>query len=286
MSMMDQASNLRLLAESKNNQEDKRLRQETIIVTSGKGGVGKSSLSLILAYALARLNKRVLLVDANLQNPNLHILTNTDSQQPLRSWLDEQVPIEKSAIVELGDGLDLLPNNAMAAERRYYVQEDGAVFMDLLRPLAGEYEFVILDTQTGLNQWNLNLIARSDLSLVVSISDPTSVIDTYMLIKAALPHISQPNFQLVVNQVIGEQTGLEAHQNLNLALEHFMNYQVELLSMVPFDQEVVKAGFEQRPVWEVTKSSRALCQAEKMARMITDFKKEKSRLMSIREASL
>ncbi|GAB4364628.1 MAG: hypothetical protein Kow0042_03360 [Calditrichia bacterium] len=271
--MNDQATNLRLLAAYQQPlRSEMGTPYQTIMVTGGKGGVGKSSLSLYLSYELARAGERVLLVDSNLQNPNLHILTNCDPAYPVCYWLKENAVFEESALISLGDNLDLIGNKAVDKNHQSYYQEDGLLYLELLQPLASRYDYVVLDTQTGLSRWNLTLLMNADLCLLVTVSDPTSIIDTYTVIKAALPHLNEPNFRLIVNQVIDTKVGSEAHMNLNAALNHFLNYEVELLSLIPFDLDLMKAAVEQKPLWQMVRNSRMLKQVRKVAETLQRMK--------------
>lgn len=275
--LSDQATSLRFLADQQRDEEtgSRKNRRQMIIVTGGKGGVGKSFVSLHLSQALASTGKKVLLVDSNMRNPSLHILTNTDPVFPLRYWMEEARSVEQSGFIEISRNLDLLPNTPPDRQRKNRFPEDANMFLELLNPLAGGYDFLILDTETGLNTWNLSLILQAELTVLVSISDPTSVIDTYTFIKASFPHLSQPHFTLVINQVIEEKSGFEAYTNLNQALNHFLEYRIELLSLIPFDLKVKRAGLAQEPLWQFSGNSKVLQSIRQMAGRILRLQENK-----------
>ena len=275
--LKDQATNLRFLADRQRDDGERYRRnsQQMVIVTGGKGGVGKSFVSLHLSHALAGTGKKVLLVDSNLRNPSLHILTNTDPLFPLNYWIEEAIPIERTGLIEIGQNLDFLPNIPPHRHRKNRFREDANMFLELLEPLCGEYDYLILDTETGLNTWNLSLILQAGLTVLVSISDPTSVIDTYTFIKASFPHLRKPHFALVVNQVIEEKSGFEAYTNLNQALNNFLDYRIELLSLIPFDLKVKRAGLAQQPLWQFSKNSKVLPSIQKMAERIFQMQENK-----------
>ncbi|MFZ0391266.1 MAG: P-loop NTPase [Calditrichia bacterium] len=268
----DQASSLRLLTGSRQRKADSHpnhFPQQMMLVVSGKGGVGKSFFSLHLAQALSARQERVLLVDSNLMSPNLHVLTNKDPRYPLHHFLQHGRPFGKEALVPLQENLDLLGNHAAGSSEPHIA--NAPYFVELLQPLATRYDYVVMDTQTGLNEWNLSLLQYADLSLLMSITDPTSVIDTYTFIKASLPYLATPRFQLVVNQVIGESSGLEAHNNLNAALSHFLNYRVDLLGMLPLDMEIKRSAVEQKPLWDVSRNSPVIRTIQEMAKTVRNL---------------
>ncbi len=274
--MKDQATNLRILAGEQQLRMSGfgRTWQKVIMVLSGKGGVGKSFFSLHLARALAGPDNRILLVDGNMQSPNLHVLTNVDPAYPISYWMDEAQPMDERAVTPLCENLDLLANSAPAQNFRYNISDSANTFLELLEPLAADYSYIVLDSQTGLNQWNLSLLQQADLGLLVSITDPTSVIDSYTFIKASLPYLIDPDFRLVVNQVIGDKSGPETHQNLNLALQHFLGFEIDLLGVIPFDMEVKRSGMEQKPLWEFSRQAEAWAAVKRIATAIHSPKKE------------
>jgi flagellar biosynthesis protein FlhG len=257
LSLTDQASNLRSLV--KGSRLDLLNRKSHIIaVTSGKGGVGKSFLALHLAHALASAAANVLIVDANLKNPALHTLTNCDPVYPIHYWLTENLAVNEKALIHLNQNIDLLGNNNTFDFKNSFLQENGHIFLELLKPLALKYVYIILDLETGLNQWNLSLLSEADLCLLVTITDPTSVIDTYMMLKATHSYFSSSKYGLIVNQILKQENGVEAHKNLNLALNHFLNFQIELLSLIPFEMDVRKSVREQKTLWEINPNSKVI----------------------------
>jgi flagellar biosynthesis protein FlhG len=258
--MKDQASSLRNLVKGnqrKLDQIDKNGKNCMIVVTSGKGGVGKSFLALNLAYAFSSLKSTVLLIDANLHNPGLHILTNTDLSYPLHYWLTESLPVENKALLSLNDKLDFLGNSISSQKKKQYLQINAHLFMELIMPLTSNYDYIIFDLQTGLSQWNLALLMQADVCFMLTISDPTSIIDTYTMIKATTEFLPASNYRLTVNQVLRHEIGKEAHQNLNLALKHFLNLEIELAALIPFETQVRDSFKQQKPLWEIHQNSNA-----------------------------
>ncbi len=290
MRVIDQATNLRDLARERQNQwmPGASMSPQMIVVASGKGGVGKSFFSLHLAQSLSAAGDRVLLVDGNLHNPGLHILTNTDPAFPINYWISKAQVVEENALIPLCDNLDLVANNAPVRESTPYPGDFTDLLIELLAPLTAGYRYVIWDTQTGLTPRNLTLLRQADLTILLSITDPTSIIDTYTFIKAAMPYLPEPQFRLVINQFVGQKTGMEAYRNLNLALQHFLEYQIDLLGLIPFDMEVKRASLEQKPLWKFARRSSALRQIRKISSVLHPVRPdEKINQSSIyREASL
>jgi len=288
--VIDQATNLRDLARERQNQWTlgASIPPRMLVVASGKGGVGKSFFSLHLAQSLSASGEKVLLVDGNLHNPGLHILTNTDPAFPINYWISKAQVVEENALIRLCENLDLVANNAPLSESSPYPGDFTDLLIELLAPLTAGYSYVIWDTQTGLTPRNLALLRQADITILLSITDPTSIIDTYTFIKAAMPYLSEPQFRLVINQFVGQKTGMEAYQNLNLALKHFLEYQIDLLGLIPFDMEVKRASLEQKPLWKFTRRSSALREIQKISSMLQSHKQKENLNNSLifREANL
>ncbi len=284
MIMNDQARNLRILRDERQHRFHSLVNSDhqRIMVVSGKGGVGKSFFSLHLAQSLANQGERVLLVDSNLQSPNLHLLTNIDSEFPVHYWLAENLPIQEKAVFNLYKNLDVLSNTTSNLPNFEYLA-NGELFLELLAPLASKYSFVVMDTHTSLSEWNVSLLRYASLGLLLSISEPTSVIDTYTYIKASLPYLQPPNLQLIINQVIEKQNGIEAHHKLNQALHNFLNFQIHLLGLVPFDMDVKRSGMEQKPIWELSRHSVALWEIHKIAQSVRSLIQQKNKENQIKQ---
>ncbi len=249
--MMDQASQLRELA---------RQRQvaspwgtagaRMILIASAKGGVGKSFFTLALGERLAARGLQVLLVDANLRNPSLHVLSNISPEFTLNQLLSIGKSDRLGQLPELLPGLHLFPNEGNAANLYSGAADNGGFFIEELQPLGKIYDVILLDTQTGLNTWNLTLIQAVQRVYLITIPDPTAIIDTYLFLKAVQPFADLNRFELVVNQTLTEKGGEEAHEKLNAALKHFLNHGLPLGASIPFDLSVRNCLNDQVFPWQ------------------------------------
>ncbi|RMF61608.1 MAG: hypothetical protein D6748_01270 [Calditrichaeota bacterium] len=115
---------------------------------------------------------------------------------------------------------------------------------------ASDYEFVIIDTHTGLSEWNVGIMQASKIIYIITVEEPTSIIDTYGFLKASRLFLPVEKFQLIINQVRNPNQGKEAHQKLNQALEHFQKFSIALAGVVEFDEQLREAIQQQTPLWE------------------------------------
>jgi len=240
-----------------------------ILVMSGVVGVGKSFISLNLAYALARLNENVLLVDLDFQNPTLHLNTNQIPDFPINYWVKKNRIIENKAVIPIYHNLDLLANVVDEFGDQNLAIPEVDQFFRLLGPLTKEYGFVVFDTHTGLNELNLDLLQASDCVIFVSSTDPTSIIDTYTIIKASYPYLSRSDIRLILNQVFEKNASNEAHHNLNYALNNFLDCEINLLGAIPLDDSVKCAKIEKKPHWFISNNSKVLKEIQKIAEILS-----------------
>ncbi len=250
--MMDQASQLRKLARQypAHSATGAGAGARMVLVASGKGGVGKSFFTLVLGEVLATQGLQVLLVDANLRNPSLHIFSNVNPEFTVNQLLTIGKPDHMGAFIELQPGLHLFPNEGNAATVYSGTADNSSFLLEELQPLRQLYDVILFDSQTGLNTWNLALIQAVHQVFLVTVPDPTAIIDTYLFLKAIQPYMSLDVFALVLNQTITEKGGEEAHEKLNAALKHFLDSTVPLAANIPFDLSVRGCVSSQAFPWQ------------------------------------
>lgn len=241
---------------------------QKILVMSASLGIGKSFISLHLAQSLAEMGKKVLLVDLNLRRPVLHHYTPDRLDYPIRYWLEKGEVISRKALIPVYRNLDLLGNCFGDGKKPKREQQNVDLFLDLFRPVSLGYDYIVFDTQTGLNELNLSLLQDSDRILVVSSTDPVSIIDTYTLIKASHPFLMDSVIQLIINLAVDATGSEEAHQSLNYALQSFLNYEISLLGVIPVDDRVRISATHRKPLWQFSTYSQAMQEVVMMSKKL------------------
>ena len=197
-----------------------RNEAKQIIIISSRLGMGKSTLSLYLARILAQDGDRVLLLDMDPVNSSLSHLVN-----------------DGAALASISENLDFLSNLA-CNEISHSPSPDITGFLKATRTELSPYNFMIIDTQTGLNERNLSLLQDADTAILITTPDATSIFETYSLIKAANSYLTTKKLYLVINKVIDTQASKKAHQELNFALDYFLNSEILLLGMIHDDNSL------------------------------------------------
>jgi flagellar biosynthesis protein FlhG len=230
-------------------QEQPEIRRRKIVLASGKGGVGKSVVSILLGKALSDNGKKVLIVDANPYSPALHILTNTNNDLTVRDLLENSNEAQFIEFPAIAENLHILPGVAPTCQETYAGSTNAAYFLEALAPFTANYDYIIFDTITGFDDWNATLFEFANDIFLVTLTEPTSIIESYTFMKSVLNYFSGENFWLLINQTLMLQNGHDAHEKLNLALQHFISYKIPLLGAVPFDYDLKSEVDNQSEFW-------------------------------------
>ena len=247
---IDQASKLRDIATRlKKNRKQSRKKNKTrrIAVTSGKGGVGKSSFSLNLAIALTKLKKKVLLIDADISLGNLDILLGITPEFLLRDVIEGKIPLRKLLIQE-SNGLSIMPASSGDLEILKNSDETKQKIEKDLELLELEYDFILIDTGAGIGDEVIDFSLNSDEVIVVTTAEPTAFTDAYALIKVLTAKSkSKPDLNLLVNMVSVQTEAEQVYEKIEMVTNHFLQTEIKFLGYIVRDQTVSKAIIQQQP---------------------------------------
>jgi flagellar biosynthesis protein FlhG len=271
---LDQAAALRELMRPTPRQPLRRTR--VIAVASGKGGVGKTSLTVNLAIALAREGKRAVVLDGDLGLANVDVLLGVHPRYTLehvvsgqRSLGEVMVPAPGGIWVVPGaSGLEALAD--LSEEQRQYL-------ISSLAELDGRVDVLLIDTAAGVSREVSAFLEAAPEVIVVTTPEPTAITDAYALVKVASSSRPDrrrdgeggPTFRLVVNQAndVGEAVGVA--RKLQTVARQFLNVELESLGYVPTDRSVPRSTRGQVPLLVAYPSSPAALRVVDLARRLT-----------------
>lgn len=244
---MDQAEKLRKMVKQ---QGTPRRTARVITVTSGKGGVGKSSIAVNLAISLSRLGKRVIILDADFGLANVEVMLGIRPQYNLadlmfrgKTLTDIITPgSENIGFISGGSGIQELTN----------LTRDQIVYLiQKLVELDERADVIIIDTGAGIADSVLEFVAASSEVLLIATPEPTSITDAYALLKT-LNRKSDFSLQdtvikMVANRVDTYEEGKELYDKLSLVVNRFLSLKLEFLGALPQDSIVSKAVMKQKP---------------------------------------
>jgi flagellar biosynthesis protein FlhG len=272
----DQASNLREFAPEARDKPSVPPRLRCIAVGSGKGGVGKTVLSVGLACCLARLRYRVLILDADLGLANVDLQIGVEPQFTLQDVVHGSCTIEE-AVVSVPDGPDVLAAASGAPE---LVDMGGArrqMLADDLVRFAGRYDFLIVDVGAGIGAGVTTFLGAAPEVLVVVANEPTAIMDAYALIKVLRQGANPPSLMLVINMVQSLDEGERLASRLNAIIKKFLTIELPVAGIVVYDAVVGDCIRARQPLIRYAGlSAPAKCIDELTRFMISDLGRARS----------
>ena len=249
-------------------------RIPVISIASGKGGVGKTNTSVNLAIALARHNRRAILLDADIGLANADVRCGLMPKARLESAVDENFSLEDLAIDAPG-GFRLIPGSVGIGRVGELDEAERSVLLSRLNDLHASNDVIMIDTSAGLGPSVTAFIDASDACLIVATPEPTSIADAYALIKVLVtrqhedPNAKVPTLALIVNQAMNEKEANTVHARISGVCDRFLGYPLPMIGYVRKDKKVVKAIKARSPYMvEAPKSNASRDMAELAASMI------------------
>jgi len=224
-----------------------RSRVRTLVIASGRGGVGKSNLAVNLAVALGERGARVVLVDGDLAQASLDLLLGVHPRWDLSHVLAGEKTLDE-VVVRGPHNVTLVPgaSTAPVTELDDYRRE---LLLRSLGTADESADLLIVDTGSGVDRETLELCRAAHELLVVATPEMTSFSDAYGLVKTLQKEGALARApRLVVNLATTEEEAEDAVNRMQLFARHFLRLQVDVLGTVPFDAAVTRAVHAQEPV--------------------------------------
>lgn len=260
--MVDQAQRLREISvcrKGDNCSAAKRRAFRTIVVSSGKGGVGKSNLVVNLALSLTQLGQRVIIFDADLGMANVDILLDMEPLYTL--WDVVKGTRDLRDIMLVGPAnLKVIPGASGFQELANMDSQQRNRLIERITWLEGEADILLIDTGTGLSRNVLSFIAAADELVVITTPEPTAVTDAYGVIKVVAGRRLHSKVFLVVNQIREMAEGDKIGRRITGVCRQFLQLNLQYLGGIYYDPLVIKAVKKRRPfVLSYPRSRAAWC---------------------------
>ncbi len=226
-----------------------------ITITSGKGGVGKTSISLNLALELASANQRVCLFDADLGLANINILTGIQPENDLESVIDGTLELSE-IVIKNYQGIDIIPGSSGVERMADLTREEAKRLIRSFLGL-GEYDYFIFDTSAGISSQVISFCMASHEILLVVTPEPTSLTDAYALLKVLSRKRYTSTVNVVVNQVKQANNAKLAYGQLRDTVNRFLSIKLSPLGIVARDKHVPMAVIAQTPFLKLFPDSTA-----------------------------
>lgn len=220
---------------------------QVIAVTSGKGGVGKTSVSVNLAVTMAMSGKKVMLLDGDLGLANVDVMLGLQPKYNLADVIEGKCSLEDTLLKGPGDLL-VVPASSGKRHMAALTQAQNAGLVHAFSELHRSLDVLIVDTAAGIADSVITFSQASQEVIVVVCGDPASLTDAYALIKVLNRDHGVERIQVLANKVHNAIEAREIYENLRRVAERFLDVTLNLMGAVPQDEWLKRAVRRQKAV--------------------------------------
>ncbi|HUX92250.1 MAG TPA: AAA family ATPase [Ignavibacteriaceae bacterium] len=225
--------------ESLKNNEALRYSSKIVAFTSGKGGTGKTFISVSLAYAISRLNKKVLFIDLDSNLSNANIMLNVVASKTLYDFFTGRSLLHE-LITKYEPNLHFIFGDSGKSDYPKPKAEFVGQLFNQIRALQNDYDIVLLDTGAGAGEDVISVLLNADKNILVTTPEPTAVMDAYVIIKFLSSRNYSGEKMVIINKCVDRNDGEVTFNNLSLAANHFLKEKIDLLGEIKYDNTISK----------------------------------------------
>lgn len=254
--MVDQAARLRQLVDKSEYEVQTAAVPDTpslsalgprvIAVTSGKGGVGKTNITVNLAIALGQAGQRVMVIDADLGMANVDVVLGSMSKKHLLNLLERDTEL-RDVLIDGPYGVRYISGGSGIEKAADFTYEERQRLMQKLTACGQMADIILIDTGAGLGKNVMDFILAADEVLLVTTPEPTALTDAYAVLKAYSMYAANKNIKLLVNRVYDEAESREVVAKLQQTSTRFLNMPIDCIGYVFEDSAVMKSVRQQQP---------------------------------------
>lgn len=253
-------------------QQGNKKNTEIIAITSGKGGVGKSSISANLSYTLCKMGYKVAVFDADIGLANLDLIFGVKAHKTILNVLKGECEL-KDIIIPIENGLYLIPGDS-GDEIFNYISEDSVSRLVGESEILSDLDYLIIDTGAGIGGITQKFLESSDTLIVITMPDPSAITDAYAAIKVNAKTRSQ--IYMILNMVKTAKEAENVYLKMKqIAYKNIENLSLELLGYVPLSSGVSSATRGRTLFSRVDPGDVASLQLKGIARKILQKREQK-----------
>lgn len=222
---------------------------QVIAVTSGKGGVGKTTVAVNLSLALARLGRRVVLLDASLGLGNIVTQLGLLPRYTLTDLIEGRCELS-DILVEGPGGVRIVPSASGVQDMLNLSPAQHVGLVQAFSEISANLDVLVIDTATGIGDSVVSFVRAAQEVLVVVCDEPTSITDAYALIKLLNRDYGVKRFRILANMEHNPQEGECIFAKLTKITEHFLDVTLQYVGGIPYDEYVRNAAQTRRAVYE------------------------------------
>jgi len=236
-------------------------------ITSGKGGVGKTAVVANLAVLLARMGKRVLILDADLGLANIDVVFGLAPSHNLNHFFTGEQGLE-SILVDGPEGIKILPAGSGVQRFTRLDSQQKMRLLEALDSMNNDFDFVLIDTEAGISENVTYFNTAAQEILVVTTPEPTAITDAYALMKLLSNQYHEKHFNLIVNFIKNEDEALDVYRKLTMVANRYLDISIDYIGSIPRDKLMVDAIRKQQTLVQLFPDSRTSHAFEALARTV------------------
>lgn len=265
---MDQASQLRNIIKAGSVNKQQRPLARVITVTSGKGGVGKSNTAINLALQFKKMGQRVIILDADFGLANIEIMFGAVPKHNLSDLIYQGKNIKE--IITWGPGdIGFISGGSGIAGLSNLSRDYLVYIIQNLAELDAIADVIIIDTGAGISDAVLEFLVASGEILLITTPEPTSITDSYSLLKALNRHDrfvkEYSKVKMIANKVENKEEGQMLFNKLNAVVSRYLKLPIDYLGAIPSDNMLSKAVMQQTPVSLASPNAKSALAYEEIA---------------------
>ncbi|MBF7731517.1 MinD/ParA family protein [Pseudomonas sp. N040] len=243
---------------------------QVIAVTSGKGGVGKTNVSVNLSIALAELGRRVMLLDADFALANVDVLLGLAAKRNLEDVINGDCELA-DVLLEGPGGIRIVPAASGAKVMVKLSSAQHAGLIQAFSDLSASLDVLVIDTADGIGEGVVSFVRAAQEAIVVVCDEPTSIADAYALIKLLNRDYGMNRFRVLANMAYAPQEGRNLFAKLTRITDRYLDVSLHYLGAIPHDECVRKAVQKQRAVYEAFPRSKSALAFKAIARKVDSW---------------
>lgn len=240
---------------------------QVIAVTGGKGGVGKTSVSINLSVALAGKGRRVALLDADLGLANIDVLLGLSAKRNLEDVLAGECDLRDVLLTGPG-GIRIIPASSGTQRMSQLSAHEHAGLIHAFSEISDQIDVLVIDTAAGISDSVVSFVRAAQEVLVVVCDEPSSITDAYALMKLLNRDFGLYRFRVLANMVRSPHEGQNLFNKLTQVAERFLDVTLQYVGAIPFDETMRKAIQRQKAVVEAAPRSKAALAFQALAEKV------------------
>jgi flagellar biosynthesis protein FlhG len=250
--------------------EAKSTPMKILSLTGGKGGIGKTTISVNLAVQYAKMKKKVLLFDADLGLANVDVVLGLQPKKTIQDVISGQCELSE-VVIEGPHGLKIIPAGSGVQSLAELNSAHVSHLIQSFSTITADIDVMIIDMASGISNQVIDFTQASQDILVVICNNPSSLMDSYAVIKILHQKYNRNRFGIIVNKVYNAHEGFEVFGKFQDAITKFMNVNLNFLGCVPQDECIHLSALDRVSVVDKYPASISTQAFEKMSRGILQW---------------